>query len=49
MRIGTEKCPRRVGSDDPKPPTTICEEGVKNERYTRESQEGGELLRSRSR
>lgn len=29
MRIGTEKCPRRVGSDDFKPPTTICEEGVK--------------------
>lgn len=29
MRIGTEKCPRRVGSDDPKPPTTICEEGLK--------------------
>lgn len=28
MRIGTEKCPRRVGSDDPKPLTTICEEGV---------------------
>lgn len=29
MRIGTEKCPRRVGSDDLKPPTTICEEGLK--------------------
>lgn len=28
MRIGTEKCPRRVGSDDLKPLTTICEEGV---------------------
>lgn len=28
MRIGTEKCPRRVGSDDSKPLTTICEEGV---------------------
>lgn len=29
MRIGREKCPRRVGSDDPEPPTTICEEGLK--------------------
>lgn len=29
MRIGTEKCPRRVGSDDLKPPTTICEECVR--------------------
>lgn len=29
MRIGREKCPRRVGSDDFKPPTTICEEGVR--------------------
>lgn len=28
MRIGTENCPRRVGSDDSKPLTTICEEGV---------------------
>lgn len=28
MRIGTEKCPRRVGSDDLKPLTTIWEEGV---------------------
>lgn len=28
MRIGTEKCPRRVGSDDSKPLITICEEGV---------------------
>lgn len=28
MRIGTENCPRRVGSDDFKPLTTICEEGV---------------------
>lgn len=47
MRIGRGKCPRRVGSDDFKPPTTICEEGVENKRYTRASQEGGELLRSR--
>lgn len=46
MRIGREKCPRRVGSDDPKPPT-ICEEGVENKGYTRASQEGRELLRSR--
>lgn len=29
MRTGREKCPRRVGSDDLKPPTTICEEGVR--------------------
>lgn len=49
MRIGTEKCPRRVGSDDLKPLTTICEEGVENKRYMRASQEGRELLRSRSR
>lgn len=27
MRIGTENCPRRVGSDDHEPPA-ICEEGV---------------------
>lgn len=47
MRIGTENCPRRVGSDDPKPPTTICEEGLKNKRYMRASQEGGELPRPR--
>lgn len=40
MRIGTENCPRRVGSDDLKPLTTICEEGVENKRYTRASQEG---------
>lgn len=49
MRIGTENCPRRVGSDDLKPPTTICEEGVENKKYMRASQEGRELLRSRSR
>lgn len=47
MRIGTEKCPRRVGSDDFKPPTTICEEGVENKKYTRASQEGGGLRSSR--
>lgn len=47
MRIGTEKCPRRVGSDDLKPLTTICEKGVKNERYTRASQKGRELRSSR--
>lgn len=46
MRIGTENCPRRVGSDDLKPPT-ICEEGVENKRYTRAFQEGGELRSSR--
>lgn len=41
MRIGTEKCPRRVGSDDLKPPA-ICEEGVENKKYTRASQAGRE-------
>lgn len=47
MRIGTEKCPRRVGSDDLKPLTTICEEGVEIKEYTRASQEGRELPRPR--